>query len=536
MIFFEKSTLLRESYYSDTETVHQSRSSKRSTSGKLYKTQLNFPACDMDQSSNNIVNVNTMEDNITNSSIGKVQSTIAAASAKKTGNITSTPYAGTSIVTPSITTAISITTCRTISSTPTLFTSLQSKVAHDFNNGVQGFKRFENGNSTVNMMETMDRETTSCAEPSLQSLHDLLGNISTQLASIQIDVKSLKEDKECTAEDLQGIQFELEDNQEDIASQKKELCQCQDKVDILTGIALRYEESIWILNERCNRLEKQNLKSEILIFGLKEQENKTCVDLAKSFMTEQLEMATSPDISFAYWKGKGANRPMVIRLSSTSAKGRIYSNVSNLKNKKNEDEKAFKVIDHLPEELAEKQQHNAQIVAQNKQLSTADQLIMKIKKGKLSIGNEMYCKKLNPPTVANLLDFPEDNVTHTKEIYVAQSSDKTELGSKFRVYAMKATNIQQVCNQNIHLRRKHVAATHVSMIYRFTGLNKAYDEDFIDDMEHSMGQRMLEYLIANNHYDISIGIIGGSKGGRQGCAPPLGAQILSFSCSFRGQN
>ena len=28
-------------------------------------------------------------------------------------------------------------------------------------------------------------------------------------------------------------------------------------------------------------------------------------------------------------------------------------------------------------------------------------------------------------------------------------------------------------------------------------------------------------------------LIGGSKGGRQGRAPPLGVQILSFSCSFR---
>ena len=28
-------------------------------------------------------------------------------------------------------------------------------------------------------------------------------------------------------------------------------------------------------------------------------------------------------------------------------------------------------------------------------------------------------------------------------------------------------------------------------------------------------------------------VIGGSKGGRQGRTPPLGVQILSFSCSFR---
>ena len=37
----------------------------------------------------------------------------------------------------------------------------------------------------------------------------------------------------------------------------------------------------------------------------------------------------------------------------------------------------------------------------------------------------------------------------------------------------------------------------------------------------------------NTLADILDNIIGGSKGGRQGRAPPPGVQILSFSCSFQ---
>ena len=39
----------------------------------------------------------------------------------------------------------------------------------------------------------------------------------------------------------------------------------------------------------------------------------------------------------------------------------------------------------------------------------------------------------------------------------------------------------------------------------------------------------------NKVYGLMYQYIGGSKGGCQGCAPPLGVQILSISCSFWGK-
>ena len=72
---------------------------------------------------------------------------------------------------------------------------------------------------------------------------------------------------------------------------------------------------------------------------------------------------------------------------------------------------------------------------------------------------------------------------------------------------METCSIQQVCNQSLHVRRKHATASHVSVVYRLTGLNKAYDEDYIDDMEHSVGRHVLEMLIQQEKFNVCVCII-----------------------------
>ena len=46
---------------------------------------------------------------------------------------------------------------------------------------------------------------------------------------------------------------------------------------------------------------------------------------------------------------------------------------------------------------------------------------------------------------------------------------------------------------------------------------------------------VMEYFLKKGKFFLKLVLltIGGSKGGRQGRAPPLGVQILSFSCSFQ---
>ena len=245
------------------------------------------------------------------------------------------------------------------------------------------------------------------------------------------------------------------------------------------------------------------MRPELIIFGLVD-DNKPCVEIASNFFKTQMEMTKLPDLKFAYWKGKSINKPMVIRLAYAFQKGLIYKNASKLKDKKNAKGKGYRITDHLPEELAEEQRRLQQIMKQNRTLSSATQLPMQLKKGKLTIANESYKKKVTTPTVKELLDLSEDSLKNTKEMILAQSDMSTEQGSSFLTLASVATTIKEVRNQYTHLKRKYSLATHISVAYRLAGLNKAYDEDCQDDGEHVMGRRMLDQLIESNEINICV--------------------------------
>ena len=70
-----------------------------------------------------------------------------------------------------------------------------------------------------------------------------------------------------------------------------------------------------------------------------------------------------------------------------------------LKEKKNHKNRAYRIADHLPEELAEEQARYRQIIAANKNLPDGDQLSMQMRKGKLYVNNNVYKPKVLPPSV-----------------------------------------------------------------------------------------------------------------------------------------
>ena len=143
------------------------------------------------------------------------------------------------------------------------------------------------------------------------------------------------------------------------------------------------------------------MKNNLIIRGLKEKEGEKCQTTAENFMKKELKLTEVPTIRNAHWMGQGKSRPMLVALKDSSEKGLIYGKVSNLKDKKNEDDKAYNIIDQMPEVHNEEQSRYRQIMAANKKLITNKQM-MEIKKGKLLINGVKYKKKINPITVNNI--------------------------------------------------------------------------------------------------------------------------------------
>ena len=328
----------------------------------------------------------------------------------------------------------------------------------------------------------------------LSSINNKLSNIQADIRATQQDVKSLRSDNHSINAELEGMKFAIENNQAAAEQSTKEMHLYQEKVDMLTSIVRRYEDKISNLMDKCNALEAKNMKPELIIFGLQESEEKvSALDVVKDFFTTEMELTTTLEIQYAYWKGKGKNRPIVVRFTHGNAKGQIFGKVSNLKGKKNAQGKAFRIADHLPEELAEVQCRQSQIIAANKQLATANQQSMVIKKGVLFIANNPYRKRITPPRVPAMMDF-SDQMRKIKEITISETTWQSEKGSRLLAVAAEVTNLSAARNVILHVRKKYAGATHVSVAYRIAGLDKAYDEDYFDDGEHSMGRRLLDLL------------------------------------------
>ena len=268
----------------------------------------------------------------------------------------------------------------------------------------------------------------------------------------------------------------------------------QDKVGLLSDLVIKQNDRISELNDRVLQLEARLVKSELIVFGIIENKEQSCVQQAQKFLKDVLEIEEPPMIVAAYWKGQSKFKPMVIKFSNPGAKGLVYANVAKLKEKKNSNNKGYRVADHLPEEMDEEQQRQRQIVTQNK-LLTGNKLTTSFKKGKLHINNEPYSKKITAPNAKSLLKMEKEDICEVKEITVAGGYSETEGGSRFIGYACRATDLQKVRKAYLHMKRAHADSNHVTMAYRLSSINKAYDEDYVDDREFKAGRKILNLMI-----------------------------------------
>ena len=492
-------------YSSDSEVFVSSRKGSRSKSGKIYKSTFEFPATStntMDQGQDIVSEAGGVNATVTVMTCNQVQTmtstntnTITHTAAPITSGTHTVQSHQTVTTTSQLWSLQSTPNANSPSDTTNIFQHATSKEPHNIYN----VEREET--SATGPHKSTDFNTHYSSVPSAQPgqrnmdpMMTMLQMMNNKLTNIQDEIRNLNATKAEFGEQIATLQYDREDDHQELVLQRRQLNECMDKVDVLTNINVRNVEKIRHLTDRCNNLEAKAMRNELIIFGLKDTKE-PCTEIVKKFFQQEMEMQNAPQIVHAYWKGKSAFKPMVVKLQDGAAVGTIYKNVSKLKGKTNHADRAYRIEDHLPEELAEIKHRNRQVLIANNKLQDAEKLTMAIKKGQLYIGNEVYQKKVTVPSVSELVDCDEAHLRRICEKKVAQSKDTKEGGSSFRVYATTTANLAEVRDFNLHIRRKHIEATHIVLSYRLGGLNKAYDEDYLDDAEHAMGRRILDQMI-----------------------------------------
>ena len=143
-------------------------------------------------------------------------------------------------------------------------------------------------------------------------------------------------------------------------------------------------------------------------------------------------------------------------------------------------------------------------MTENRKLADGQRMEISFKKGQLMINSVPYKKKVRAPGASELLLMDKEELGNIKELPTAGGCSETESGSKFIGYACKVSDLEDVRKAYLHIKKLHEKAHHVTMAYRLEGINKAYDEDYVDNKEYNAGRKLLDILIARNVYSTAI--------------------------------
>ena len=284
-----------------------------------------------------------------------------------------------------------------------------------------------------------------------------------------------------------------------------------DRIKIMADIIVRQDQRIYELEEKLLMMQSRSMKNNIIVSGIQEKKGEKCDQVTKAFIQGKLKVE-DPKIDVSHRIGTGNNRPIVVRFPNVAEKAKIFSNISNLKGVKNEQQKSYRIDNQLPEELSERRRIMAMHHRDVKGKQQEDRFAMS--KGVLMIDGSPYRKEVRPPNPADLMFASKALIARSNQIVLHESKTVTERGSTFIAYMAEAQSMDDIRAAYIKMRRMHGQATHVSCAYRLTQCIGPINQDAVDDGEHGAARNLLHYLKAQDLFNTVIFVVryyGGAK-------------------------
>ena len=238
---------------SDSELVVQKLLKKRSKSGKIYKSQVEFPA----KSTERRINI-TQEFALGASQVNnrrEMSHSDSGTMEGANGGETIIPYKtfmqqvgdnAADVLKGNVNGSVTTTSSAAINTTTITTTSAITDVTYTASNSVSS-RCSPTYSSTQPSLGQSNQNTVSSSNMGDFNIAALLQKMDNKLTNIQNDMTAMKAGQTSIREELAGIQFDQEDDHEAILHQGKELSSNQDKVDLLTDIILRYEDKQQVL-------------------------------------------------------------------------------------------------------------------------------------------------------------------------------------------------------------------------------------------------------------------------------------------------
>ena len=193
-------------------------------------------------------------------------------------------------------------------------------------------------------------------------------------------------------------------------------------------------------------------------------------------------------------------------------KEKVFTNISNLKEKVNDSGAPFYINKQLPKKLAEQSREIRQTINEIKdkesELPAKDKSKIEVKKRVVHVNGNPVKKYLNPPEPKEL--FPNsDEQSRWDKIKLASSDIHSEKGSVFQAFACKLSHFQDVKRAYNKVCSHQPSATHVIGVYYLKN-----NSGFQDDDKFGSGYKVLQQMKDHNNINTAVfisGVFGGIK-------------------------
>ena len=119
-------------------------------------------------------------------------------------------------------------------------------------------------------------------------------------------------------------------------------------------------------------------------------------------------------------------------------------------------------------------------------------------KGKLMIQNEIYKKKVSPPTIREMVDLSPERVKSIMSMEVHQGATLAKNGSSFIGLTAAVCDYKTIRDLYIKLKLTYPSARHIVCAYWIPGAKTHYTMDFHDNGDHGASRAILELLKQND--------------------------------------
>ena len=360
---------------------------------------------------------------------------------------------------------------------------------------ILNIKNLEDENSgTTSIGRALEAIYTKLTELELKNIH-LEANMKRDI--MDMVQKEIKESKKVIKKEVENdVQVAMECYKENIDKLNCELQQQKMKIHLLNEVL---QQNCEILEDISKKLDTNELntarKTGVLTGVIFSEKKKDRQEELQNFFEETMGKAVTVEDS--YFLGYRNPRPVVIIFNTAAEKQEIFKNKSRLQNFESRNGKPIYLNDYLPAGLNEKRKRERSIVAEVKKKSDGKRTAEYTEHG-LKIGNEIYKRKVDPPTSSDVLNLTTEQLNDTLACESVRGPAISVEDSVFQAFATDAQDYPKVREAYLKVKIMNAKAKHIAAAWYLPGQDTYHKQDSTDDDDHGAGKIILKMMQENN--------------------------------------